>query len=269
MALAIAFVFGALVGPVVSAQDGTPEPDQAIDICLVSLTSESETLRVGETARLWAWGVGTKPDGWNLQVDGMGSVGLRGVREEASWAELIELTVVAEQGGEVTVSFSMVCDKPGNGTDSLTLTILPAEPEPTPQTGSEFCAVQLSVSNPRVSVGDAFAAWFVGAGTEQRSWNLTMEGGGSARLLGTRELDPQYVEWQLEAVESGTLRLTGAMECKHTGDGISSSEVVITEPHGPAFDLGAWGTTEIVQVGLMAGLLVVLGVLVYVLIRRR
>ena len=257
------------IAPSVLAQDGTPAPEPGIDFCVVSVGAERDSVRVGETTRLWAWGVGVEPDSWDLLVDGAGSVGLRGVREEGSRADLVELTVAGEREGQVTISVTMICQKPGSGDDSLTLEVLPAELEPTPHSISEFCAVQLSVSNPQVSVGDTFAVWFVGTGTEQRSWNLTMDGDGSARLLGTRELDPEYVEWELEAVEAGTVRLDGAMECKHEGEGISSSKVVITERAGRWFESSTWGATEIIQVGLMATLLVALAVLGYLVIRRR
>ena len=251
----------------------------------MSLSSEKETIGTGEPVRLWVWGAGVEPDSWNLELGGAGSVSLQSVREVESWTELIELTVVGGGDGEVTVSASMVCEKPGDGGDSLTLTVLPAGPAPQPT--ADFCTTHLSLSDQQVAVGDEFHVWFVGAGTEQRSWELRMEGGGSARVVGTRALDPEYVEWKLEAVEAGTVRLTGAMNCVGGGGAVSAADAVIAERDGgfgttpdTTQDDGlmggsdgrqpdGWGTTAVIQIVLMAALLVVLVVLVYVMIRRR
>jgi len=223
-----------------------------------------------------------EPDSWNLELDGAGSVSLQSVREVESWTELIELTVVGGGDGEVTVSASMVCEKPGDGGDSLTLTVLPAGPAPQPT--ADFCTTHLSLSDQQVWVGDEFHVWFVGAGTEPGSWELRMEGGGSARVVGTRALDPEYVEWKLEAVEVGTVRLTGAMNCVGGGGAVSAADAVIAERDGGSGttpdttqDDGlmggsqpdGWGTTAVIQIVLMAALLVVLVLLAYVMIRRR
>ena len=239
---------------------------------------------------LWIWGAGVEPGSWDLEVGGNGSLSLQGARVLDPDAEFVEWTVVGEREGEITVSVSMACRKPGIGSDSLTLTVLPPDAEqirdPTAQPSADSCTVHLSVSHQEVVVGDEFSVWFVGAGTQERSWNLTMEGDGSAELVGTRELDPEYVEWRLEGVSAGTVRLAGRMDCLPTGEGVSSGEVVIVE-HGaggqnrPAAQTGtgstavgdqessAWGTATIVQAGLMAALVGILVVLVYVLIRRR
>ena len=259
--------------PLAWAQDGTPAPGQGIDGCLVAVSAEKGELRVGESMHLWIWGAGVEPGSWNLEVGGDGALGLQGARVLDPGAAFVEWTVIGEREGQVTVSVSMVCELPGDGSDTLTLTV-PAADDGAVEDGatlaiSESCPVQLSVSETEVAVGDEFHAWFVGAQTEPRSWNLTMEGDGSVRVLGMRELDSEYVEWQLQGMEAGTVRLTGAMECKHAGDGISSSEVVITERAGRWFESSTWGTTEIIQVGLMAALLAVLAVLGYLAIRRR
>ena len=273
----------------------TPAPEQGIDLCLVALSVEGRELRIGETMRLWIWGLGVEPSGWNLEVDGTGSVALRGAREINTVAELVEWTVVGEREGEVTLSVGMVCEKPGDGTDSLTLTVLPAVPEslpnPTPQPSADFCVAHLSVSEREVAMGDVFYAWFVGAGTEPRSWNLTLDGEGSARIVGTRELDPEYVEWQLEAVDVGTVRLIGAMSCVQPGEGFSTSEIVITQPEGGTLgqrgtmdqtgvatpgvatpgngSTGAPSTMVTIQAVLMTVLLATLVVLTYLVRRRR
>ncbi len=255
-----------------------------MESCLVSVSAERRELRVGESMHLWVWGAGVEPDSWDLEVVGDGSLGLRGARVSNPDAELVEWAVVGEREGQVSVSVSMVCREPGTGTDSLTLTVLPAEPAPQP--AADFCSVHLSVSHERVSVGDEFRVWFVGAGTVERSWTLAMEGEGLAMLTGTRELDPEYVEWRLEAVAAGTVGLVGRMDCLESGEGVSSGEIVIVERGaeihtGPAAQTGAgssaigdhesstWGTATIVQAGLMAALIGVLVVLVYVLLRRR
>jgi hypothetical protein len=239
---------------------------------------------------LWIWGAGVEPGSWDLEVGGNGSLSLQGARVLDPAAEFVEWTVAGEREGEITVLVSMACRKPGIGTDSLTLTVLPPDaepiPDPTVQPGADSCIVHLSVSYQEVAVGDEFSVWFVGVGTEERSWNLAMEGDGSATLVGTRELDPQYVEWRLEAVRAGTVRLVGRMNCLQGGEGVSSSEIVIVErgaesQDSPAAQTGtgstavgdqessAWGTATIVQAGLMAALVGALAVLVYVLIRRR
>ena len=239
---------------------------------------------------LWIWGAGVEPGSWELEVGGNGSLSLQGARVLDPDAEFVEWTVVGEREGEITVSVSMACRKPGTGSDSLTLTVLPPDaepiPNPTAQPGADSCIVHLNVSHREVVVGDEFSVWFVGVGTEERSWNLAMEGDGSATLVGTRELDPEYVEWRLEAVQAGTVGLVGRMDCLPAGEGISSSEIVIVERgaeslNRPAAQTGtgstaagehwtiAWGTTTIVQAGLMAALIGALAVLVYVLIRRR
>ena len=99
-------------------------------------------------------------------------------------------------------------------------------------------------------------------------------------------MDPEYVEWRLEAVSAGTVRLIGGMNCLPEGQGVSSSEIVIVERRSeiqnkPEAQTGtgstavgdqessAWGTMTIVQAGLTAALVGALAVLVYVLIRRR
>ena len=272
----------------VGAQGGTPGP--GVDACLVSVSAESLELRVGESMHLWIWGVGVEPGSWELEVGGDGAVGLQGARDLDPGAEFVEWTVVGEREGEITVSVSMACRKPGIGSDSVTLTVLPPDvqpiPDPTAQPNAGSCIVHLSVSHHEVVVGDEFSVWFVGVGTEQRSWNLAMEGDGSATLVGTRELDPEYVEWRLEAVRAGTVGLVGRMNCVQGGEGVSSSEIVIVErgaesQNRPAAQTGtgstavgdressAWGTATIVQAGLMAALVGILVVLVYVLIRRR
>lgn len=272
----------------------TPAPQQEIDVCLVSLGAESGTLRVGEPLRLWVWGIGVEPSSWNLDVGGTGSVALRSGDAIDSRAEIVEWTIVGERVGDVTFSVSMVCQKPGDGTDSLTLAVLPAQPEPppspAPQPTTEFCAVHLSVSDQEVPAGDVFYVWFVGAGTEPRSWNLTLDGDGSARIVGTRELDPEYVEWRLEAVNVGTVQLIGAMSCLQPGEGFSTSEIVITQREGGTLgqrgamdqtgvatpgvatpgngSTGAPSTMVTIQAVLMTVLLATLVVLTY-LVRRR
>ena len=273
-----------------AAQEGTPAPGQEIDACLVSVSAERREVRVGESMHLWIWGAGVEPGSWELEAGGDGSLSLRGARELDPGAEFVEWTVVGEREGEVTVSVSMACRKPGIGTDYLTLSVLPPGAEPTPKPAAQptpdSCIVHLSVSDREVEVGDEFSVWFVGVGTEERSWGLAMEGDGSAELAGTRELDPEYVEWRLEAVSAGTVGLVGRMDCLPAGEGASSGEIVIVERGaemrtGPAAQTGtgsnsfgdhkssAWGTATIVQAGLMAALIGVLVVLVYVLIRRR
>ena len=265
-------------------------PGQGVDACLVSVSAERRELRVGESMHLWIWGAGVKPGSWELEVGGDGAVGLKGARALDPDAEFVEWTVVGEREGEITVSVRMDCRKPGTGTDFLTLTVLPPDaepiPDPTVQPRADSCIVHLSVSHREVVVGGEFSVWFVGVGTEQRSWNLAMEGDGSATLVGTRDLDPEYVEWRLEAVRAGTVGLVGRMNCLPTGEEVSSSEIVIVErgaesQDSPAAQKGtgstavgdqessAWGTATIVQAGLMAALVGALAVLVYVLIRRR
>ncbi len=273
------------------AQDGTPEPEPAMDVCLVSLNAENSELALGETMRLWIWGVGVEPGSLNLDVEGAGSVGLRGVREVDSWAELVELTVEGAAEGTVEIAASMVCREPGNGTDALILTVSAPErganAAEAPPAMDDFCVVQLSVSDEEVAVGDEFFAWFVGGGTEERSWDLEMDGDGSARVLGAREIDPQYVEWRMEAVAAGDVQLTGAMDCRLEGEARSTGKIVILErdseigqaaigewANGSAGasqdDVGRrWGTAAMVQVGLIAVLAVALIVLAYVAVRRR
>ena len=272
------------------AQEGTPVPGQGVDACLVSVSAERRELRIGESMHLWIWGAGVEPGSWDLKVGGDGSLSLQGARVLDPDAEFVEWTVVGEREGETTVSVSMACRKPGIGSDSLTVTVLPPDAEqirdPTAQPSADSCTVHLSVSHQEVVVGDEFSVWFVGAGTQERSWNLTMEGDGSATLVGTRELDPEYVEWRLEAVSTGTVRLIGRMDCVQGGEGVSSSEIVIVERGAetrtwPAAQTGtgstavgdqessAWGTATIVQASLMAALVGALAVLVYVLLRRR
>ena len=276
LGLAIALSIALSVWQPVKAQDGAPEPEQEVDFCLVSLSAEREILRVGEPLRIWVWGVGVEPGSWKLAVNGAGVVSLRsGTAVDAS-AELIEWTVTGESIGEVTFLVNMTCLEPGNGADSLTLTVLPAEPEaiPEPQSAANFCTTHLSLSDQQVQVGDSFYAWFVGAGTGPRSWNLTMSGDGSARVVGTRELDPEYVEWELEAVSPGVLRLTGEMNCLQAGEGASSGEVVITEAagrFGAAQIKRIWTsrTVATIEAALLVVLVTVLAVLVYLLIRRR
>ena len=272
VALSVALIAWEMAG----AQDGAPEPEPEVDFCLVSLSAEKTRLRVGEPLRVWVWGVGVEPGSWYLELEGDGSLALRGARRIESWAEMVEWTVAGEGEGSVTISASMTCRKPGNGTDSLILTVLPAEPEaiPTPQSAANFCTTHLSLSAQQVQVGDGFYAWFVGAGTGPRSWNLTMSGDGSARVVGTRELDREYVEWELEAVSPGVLRLTGEMICLQAGEGASSGEVVITE------EVGRFGAAQIkrlwtsrtvatIEAALLVVLVAVLAALVYLLIRRR
>ncbi len=276
LGLAIALSVTLNVWEPVKAQDGTPEPEQEVDFCLVSLSAEETTLRIGEPLRVWVWGVGVEPGSWDLEVDGDGSLALRGARQIASWGEMVEWTFTGEGEGPVTISANMTCREPGNGGDSLTLTVLPVEPEaiPTPQSTADFCSTHLSLSDQQVQVGDGFYVWFVGAGAEGRSWNLTLAGDGSAKVVGTRELDPEYVEWELEAVSPGSLRLTGTMDCVQPGEGASSREVVITEEAGQS---GAgqirriWTprTVATVEGALLVVALAVLALLVYLLIRRR
>ena len=276
LGLAIALSIALSVRQPVKAQDGAPEPEPEVDFCLVSLSPEREILRVGEPLRVWVWGVGVEPGSWDLELDGEGSLALRSARNVASWAEMMELTLAGEAEGQVSISASMTCRRPGNGADSLTLTVLPAEPEatPMPQSTANFCTAHLSLSTQQVQVGDGFYAWFVGAGTGPRSWNLTMSGDGSARVVGTRELDPEYVEWELEAVSPGVLRLTGEMNCLQAGEGASSGEVVITEEtgrFGAAQIKRIWTsrTVATIEAALLVVLVAVLAVLVYLLIRRR
>ncbi len=239
---------------------------------------------------LWIWGAGVEPGSWDLEVGGDGSLSLQGARVLDPDAEFVEWTVVGEREGEITVSVGMACRKPGIGTDSVTLTVLLPDaepiPDPTVQPGADSCIVHLSVSHQEVVVGDEFSVWFVGVGTEERSWNLAMEGDGSAELVDTSELDPEYVEWRLEGVSAGTVRLMGRMDCLPEGEGVASSEIVIVErgaesqdsPTAPTGtestavgdqESSAWGAMTIVQAGLMAALVGILVVLVYVLIRRR
>ena len=276
LGLAIALSIALSVWQPVKAQDGAPEPEPEIDFCLVSLSADKTTLKIGEPLRVWVWGVGVEPGSWDLELDGEGSLALRGARNVASWAEMMELTLAGEAEGQVSISASMTCRRPGNGADSLTLTVLPSEPEetPTPQSAANFCTTHLSLSDQQVQVGDSFYAWFVGAGTGPRSWNLTMSGDGSARVVGTRELDPEYVEWELEAVSPGVLRLTGEMNCLQAGEGASSGEVVITEAagrFGAAQIKRIWTsrTVATIEAALLVVLVTVLAVLVYLLIRRR
>ena len=226
---------------------------------------------------LWGRGVGVEPGSWNLELEGDGSLALRGARNVASWAEMVEWAFTGETKGQVTISASMTCRKPGNSADSLTLTVLPSEPEapPTPHSTADFCTTHLSLSDHQVQVGEGFYAWFVGAGTGPRSWNLTMSGDGSARVLGTRELDPEYVEWELEAVSLGSLRLTGEMNCLQAGEGASSREVVIVESRDGSRGLNPFGwirtqgTVATIEAALLVVLVAVLAALVYLLIRRR
>lgn len=276
LVLAIALSIALSVWEPVRAQDGAPDPEPEADFCLVSLSAEKTTLRVGEPLRVWVWGVGVEPVSWDLEVDGDGSLALRGARRIESWTEMVEWTFTGAGEGQVTISASMICQKPGNGADSLTLTVLPAEPEgtPTPQSTANFCTTHLSLSDQQVQVGDGFYAWFVGAGTEPRSWNLTMSGDGSARVIGTRELDPEYVEWELEAVSPGVLRLAGQMNCLQAGEATGSGEVVVTEEVGQfeAVQIRRiWTprTVATIEAALLVVLLAVLAALVYLLIRRR
>ena len=266
----------------VSAQEVTP--DQGADFCLVSVSVEEQELKVGETMHLWIWGVGVAPEGWDLRVDGTGAVALRSAREIATEGNLVEWTVVGEREGQVTFTADMTCEKPGNGTDTLTLAVLPAETETVTSSATEqiadFCSTRLSVSEPKVVVGDEFYVWFVGAGTEPRTWNLAMAGDGSANVVQTRELDPEYVEWRLKAMEAGTVRLTGSMSCIQPGDGVSIGEVLVVERANRnestrvswvdrGFQIGAWGRVSIIEAGLMAVLLAVLVLLAYLVVRRR
>lgn len=263
----------------VSAQEVTPE--QGADFCLVSVSAEEQELKLGETMHLWIWGMGVGPEGWDLKVDGTGSVALRSAREIDAEGKLVEWTVVGEREGQVTFTAGMACEKPGSGTDTLTLTVLPAEAETITSSATEqiadFCSTRLSVSESVVAVGNEFSAWFVGVGTELRSWHLVMAGDGSANVVQTRELDPEYVEWRLKAMEAGTVRLTGAMNCIHPGDGISIGEVLIENRIEPTtvswvergFQIGAWGRVSIIEAGLMVVLLAVLVMLAYLVVRRR
>ena len=276
LGIAIAFGVALIAWGTVNAQDGAPEHEQEADYCLVSLGAERETLRIGDAVRVWVWGVGVQPDSWNLQIHGPGAVALRGGGAVDSWAELIEWTVIGQAEGEVAFSASMTCREPGNGDDSLMLTVLPAESEttPTPQLAADFCTAHLSLSDRQVEVGDGFYAWFVGAGAEPRSWNLAMEGSGSAKVVGTRELDPQYVEWELETVSPGTLRLTGEMKCPQQGAATGSGEVMIAEEAGQfeAVQIRRIWTTRTVATiegALLVVALGILAVLVYLLVRRR
>ena len=269
LGLVIAGVMQGGASPV-AAQDDAPSPQPGVDFCLVSLDAEGETIKLGEPVRLWAWGVGVEPVTWNLTVEGTGAVALRRAGPVDSWAELIEWTVTGSAEGEVTFAVSMVCTQPGDGTDAMTLTVLPPEPTATstPQPSADFCVTSLSLSDPEVRVGDTLYAWFVGAGAEPRSWRLNMAGDGSARVLTSRELDAQYVEWQLQAMEAGTLRLIGSMNCRQTGNGasVSVSEIVITD-RSPAI----WTpqTVTIIEAALAVVAVALTAVLIYLLIRRR
>ncbi len=275
----------------VSAQDGTPRTtEQTDDVCIVALSAESETVKVGEPVRFWVWGGGVEPDTWSLEIDGAGSVSLWGAKEIDSGAKLVEWVVVGETEGQVTLVVSMVCQKPGDGNDTLTLTVLPAEPDAesdgASQPAVDFCTSHLSVSGRQVSVGDHFQVWFVGVGTEPGSWTLNMEGDGTARVVGTQALDPEYVEWTLEAVDPGAVNLKGEMTCQQPGGGISTAEVLITTPGNytegiptarpeqgsEVVDSGQGnnrlGTIVVIETGLMAVLLAVLVTLAYLLRRR-
>ena len=266
----------------VSAQDVTPQ--QGADSCLVSVSVEEQELRVGETMHLWIWGVGVASEGWQLKVDGAGSVALQGTQEIDTEGRLVEWIVVGEKEGQVTFRAGMTCEKPGIGTDALTLQVLPAETEMNadspPQQVADFCSARLSVSETQVVTGHDFYVWFVGVGTEPRSWNLAMSGDGAAKVGQTRELDPEYVEWRLKAVAAGTVRLTGAMNCIHPGGGVSIGEVVIVEGEEliepttvswveRGFQIGALGRVSIIEAGLMTVLIAALAVLAYLVARRR
>lgn len=265
----------------VSGQDGTPAPERDIDFCLVSISAERGTVRVGEPLRLWLWGIGVAPNSWELTADGTGSVILHGARATDSWAELVELTVTGGTPGRVTLSVNMTCEQPGDDADSLTLTVLAAEPAspapatPSPEPIGDFCAAQLSVSDATVAAGERFYVWFAGLGTKAGAWNLTMDGDGSANLVGTRELDPEYVEWELEAVTAGTLLLTGTMECVQPGNGISSGEVAIvaSRDESPEANPIRWSwvprTVATIELALVVVLLAVIAALIYLVIRRR
>ncbi|MCY4416529.1 MAG: hypothetical protein OXE87_09500 [Chloroflexi bacterium] len=291
--LSVALLIVAAVGVMwslespVAAQEGTPAPQPEIDGCLVAVGAENPEVRVGESMHLWIWGVGVEPDSWDLKVDGHGSLILQGAREIDPRAQFVEWTVAGEKAGEITISVDMVCEKPGHGADSLTLMVLPGAPDsissPASQPAIGDCTTHLSISDQAVLVGDQVHAWFVGVETEERSWTLAMEGDGSAQVVGTRELDPEYVEWKMEAMAAGIIRLTATMDCRKGGVGVSSREILVAD-HDDKSDPsqvqqagsgsaghggGSWGTAAIVQVGLMAGLLAVLAVLVYVLVRRR
>ncbi len=291
LALVGVVILGAWFGEpaLAAAQEGTP-PEGEVAFCLVSVSSESRELRVGEAIHIWIWGMGVEPDTWKLTVEGEGSAALLGAQKLDSWAEFVEWTIVGGREGKVTFSASMDCRKPGDGVDSLTLTVLPADTEPIPTLttppSSDFCTARMTVSDPEVEVGEEFFAWFMGAGTEQRSWNLDISGEGSAKVVGVREIDPEYVEWRLEAVAAGRVRLVGEMRCLAPGDGSSPGEVVILEPGsrsdatpgaGPAegwgrtvriYMAGAWRMLATVEGVLMGILLVVMGVLVYLMARR-
>lgn len=266
----------------VSAQSVTPE--QGADFCQVSASGEERELSIGESMHLWIWGVGVAPDEWQLKVGGAGSVALKGAQEIDTEGKLVEWTVVGEKEGRVTFTADMTCEKPGSGTDSLTIEVLPAEPgmaaDSPPQPVADFCSAQLSVSGPEVVAGDEFYVWLVGAGTEPHSWNLAMEEDGSANVVQARDLDPQYVEWRLQAAEAGTVRLTGTMNCIHPGDGVSVPEVLVVTREGGieattdswvsrSFQIGAWGRVSIIEAGLMAVLFAVLVALACLVIRRR
>ena len=263
----------------VSGQDRTPAPEQAVDFCLVSISAERDTVRVGEPLRLWLWGVGVTPNSWELAADGAGSVILREARATDSWAELVELTVTGGTQGRVTLSVNMACEQPGDDADSLTLTVLTAKPESSatlsPEPIGNFCAAQLSVSDAEVATGDRFYVWFAGLGTKTRAWNLTMTGDGAANLVGTRELDPEYVEWELEAVAAGTLLLTATMECVQPGNGVSSGEVTIVASRDESSEANpfSWSwtprTVATIELALVVVLLAVIAALIYLVIRRR
>lgn len=87
-----------------------------------------------------------------------------------------------------------------------------------------------------------------------------------------------------EAVEVGTVNLTGAMECAQTGVGTAHGEILIVSgrdgtaegggsggtggsPRGGG--IGALGATAWIQIGLITVLVGVLAALGYVSIRRR
>ena len=231
---------------------------------------------MGETVSLWVWAVGVEPGAWDLVVDGTGAVSLSGAREIDSWAEFVEWSVTGARKGEVTFSVGMTCREPGDGTDSLTLTVLPDEPRPTPtpQASAGFCATSLSLSHGEVRVGDDFYAWFAGAGAEPRSWRLSMEGDGSARVITSRELDAEYVEWQLQAMKAGSVRLVAEMNCRQAGDGVSDGEIVIADETGhlaASWKERFWTprTVAMIEASLVVVAVTLIAVLVYLLIRRR
>lgn len=267
--MALCSFMGAQMLPSAQAQSGSE--------CLVSLSSTEQTVAVGETMHLWVWGTGVQQNSWDMKVDGVGELALQGARVLDAQAGFVEWSVVGAKPGDVAVSISMLCESPGDATDSLTLTVLSVAAEAANDApiaaAPGSCLTHLSVSHSEVALGDEFYVWFVGSATEPRSWQLTTDGDGTANVLGSRELDPQYVEWRLQAANVGTLELTGVMNCLQPGQGTASGTVAIvpnrTTESPQSGGIPALGTTAWVEIALIAVLVSVLAVLAYVILRRK